>query len=114
MYCFRVLFFQLHIIFEMAATTNKYIAQLLRVFILFYADGEKPNGDEDVYKYEFRSAHNRVILNYIVKIQLLTASANIQVTNPLLAVTKTAIMAGDFVKMLLNMRIYSLGKGIKL
>lgn len=80
----------------------------------FYADGEKPNGDEDVYKYEFRSAHNRVILNYIVKIQLLTASANIQVTNPLLAVTKTAIMAGDFVKMLLNMRIYSLGKGIKL
>ena len=61
------------------------------MFILFYADGEKPNGDEDVYKYEFRSAHNRVILNYIVKIQLLTASANIQVTNPLLAVTKTAI-----------------------
>ena len=68
----------------------------MRVFILFYADGEKPNGYEDVYKYEFRSAHNRVILNYIVKIQLLTASANIQVTNPLLAVTKTAIMAGDF------------------
>ena len=86
----------------------------MRVFILFYADREKPNGDEDVYKYEFRSAHNRVILNYIVKIQLLTASANIQVTNPLLAVAKTAIMAGDFVKMLLNMRIYSLGKGIKL
>ena len=86
----------------------------MRVFILFYADGEKPNGDEDVYKYEFRSAHNRVILNYIVKIQPLTASANIQVTNPLLAVSKTAIMAGDFVKMLLNMRIYSLGKGIKL
>ena len=28
-YCFRVLFFQLHIIFEMAATTNKYIAQRL-------------------------------------------------------------------------------------
>lgn len=55
-----------------------------------------------------------MILNYIVKIQLLTASANIQVTNPLLAVTKTAIMAGDFVKMLLNMRIYSLWKGIKL
>ena len=55
-----------------------------------------------------------MILNYIVKIQLLTASANIQVTNPLLAVARTAIMAGDFVKMLLNMRIYSLGKGIKL
>lgn len=104
----------------MAATTNKYIAQRLLeksrscVCSSFLCRWGKPNGDEDVYKYEFRSAHNRVILNYIVKIQLLTASANIQVTNPLLAVTKTAIMAGDFVKMLLNMRIYSLGKGIKL